>query len=447
MNQTTPGTGKRQSTPTNVQQERRAARRAARQAGVSAEAEPTDDAEALETEAVSRPAPGSAPAPAASSEPAVRPVVGRARVQRRHRGLFLSFVMLVVVPVALSAAYLYTLAKDQYASTTGFTVRSDDSASASELMGGLSAIVGGGSSSNTSVLYAYIQSQQMVERVQEQVDVRTLYSANWATDPVFSLWPDATIEDLLWFWQRMVVVSYDMNSGLMDIQVKAHTAAMAQRIAQIIVSESEQMINALNEQSRTDATSNAEADLEAALARLRSAREDIASFRARTQIVDPQADIAGRMGVINGLQQTLATALVDYDLLLQTTAESDPRVRQAERRIEVIRQRISEERRNFATQDVTVFDTDYPRLIAQFESLTVNQEFAESTYTAALAALDAARSTAERQSLYLATYIQPTLAERAEYPERALLVFLTLLFSGLIWSALALIYYSLRDRG
>ncbi len=386
-------------------------------------------------------------APADRPGMAVRPLASPARIRRRHRGLFLSFVLLVMLPVAIVATYLYVLAEDQYASTTGFTVRSDDGPSASELVGGLSALVGGSSSSDTDVLYAFIYSQQLVERVQTRIDLRTHYSAHWETDPVFSIWPDATIEDMVWFWGRVVTVSYDKNSGLMDVQVRAHTAEMAQHIAEVIVAESETMINALNQQARRDSMANAESDLEAALTRLRSAREDLAAFRARTQIVDPQADIAGRMGVINGLQQQLAQALVEYDLLLQTTADTDPRVRQSERRIEVIRQRINEERRNFATQDVTVFDTDYPRLIAQFESLTVNQQFAETTYTAALTALDSARSNAARQSLYLATYVRPTLAQRAEYPERLQLIALSAIFLLLAWSTLALVYYSLRDRG
>lgn len=377
----------------------------------------------------------------------IRPLVAPARFRRRHRGLVWSFVLLVLLPTALAAAYLYVQARDQYASTTGFTVRSEESASAADLMGGLSAFVGGGGSSNTDVLFAFIHSQQLVERVQADLDLRAHYSAHWQTDPVFSIWPSATIEDLVWFWNRIVTVAYDKNSGLMDVQVRAGDAEMARRIAQTIVAESEAMINALNEQARRDSMASAERDLDEALARLRSAREELAGFRARTQIVDPQADIEGRMGIINGLQQQLAQALVEHDLLLQTTIDSDPRLRQAARRIEVIRDRIGEERRNFATQDVTVFDTDYPRLIAQFESLTVNQEFAERTYTAALAALDAARSNAQRKSLYLASYVRPTLAEQAEYPRRLQLVLLTLMFLTLAWSALALIYYSLRDRG
>lgn len=389
---------------------------------------------------------GRAPAEGESGDEVIRPVVSPARVRRRHRGLFLSFLLLVIVPLWLFAGYLYVFAQDRYASTTGFTVRQEETGSAAELLGGISSIVGGGGSSNTDVLYAYIHSQQLVELVQAQVDLRAHYSHHWDTDPVFSLWPDATIEDLVWFWRRTVTVSYDKNSGLMDVQVRALDAEYAQRVARIIVAESESMINALNEQARRDSMANAERDLAEALDRLRRAREDLAAFRARTQIVDPQADIAGRMGVINGLQQGLAEALVEYDLLLQVTADNDPRVRQAVRRIEVIRQRITEERRNFATQDVTVFDTDYPRLIAQFESLTVNQEFAERTYTAALGALDVARSNAQRQSLYLSTYVRPTLAERAEYPQRVLLILLATGFLTLIWGVLALVYYSLRDR-
>jgi len=402
-----------------------------------------------------KPAPAKAP-PAAKTPPAakpaaklapVRPPAGPARLRRRHFGIMLGFVLVVLLPLAMVVSYLYLVARDQYASTAGFTIRTEETGSASALLGGIGTLLGGQGSGNANVLNAFIQSQDIVQRVHDRLDLIGHFSRDWPADPLFSLWPGATIEDLLWFWRRVVLVNFDPGTGLMDVQVRAHDPQMAQAMAQAIIDESEAMINALNEQARRDTMANAERDLEAALARLRSSREALAAFRVRTQIVDPQADIQGRMGVINNLQQQLAQALVDHDLLLQVTTDTDPRVRQAQRRIEVINERISEERRNFATQDVTVFDTDYPRLIAQFESLRVDQEFAEQTYRAALTALDAARSNADRQSLYLATYVRPTLAQRAEYPERMLLSFLALGFLLMAWTALALIYYSLRDRG
>lgn len=374
-------------------------------------------------------------------------MAGRARVRRRHRGLFLSIALVILLPLALTALYLFGMARDQYASLTGFTIRQEETSSASDLMGGLAHVFGGGSPGNADLLFEYVQSQEIVERIDARFDLMGHYTADWPADPVYSLWPTATIEDLVWFWGRMVNVTYDKSSGMMLAEVRARDPQSAQTIARMIVEESEVMINRLNETARRDTTRNAEADLDAAVARLRVAREALAEFRVRTQIVDPQADIQGRLGVLNNLQQQLAEALIDHDLLLQTSEASDPRVRQAQRRIDVVRNRITEERRTFAEQDVTVDQTEYPRLIAQYESLLVDQGFAETTYQAALMALDAARSNATRQSLYLASFIQPTFAQRAAYPDRVVILALAAFFLTLLWSVLALIYYSLRDRG
>jgi len=372
-----------------------------------------------------------------------------AGLRRRHYGLLASLFVIIVLPLLATTVYLYGFAEDQFASNTGITVRTEETSSASDLVGGLSAFVGGGqTTTNTDVLNEFMQSQQIVERINERIDLVAHYSRTWDTDPVFSLSPDASIEDLLAYWTRVVRISYDQNSGLIDMQVRARDPNTAQQIALAVVEESEEMINTLNEAARRDSTANAERDLEEAQQRLRAAREELAQFRARTQILDPMADIQGRMGVLTNLQQQLAEALVEYDLLVPTVSnESDPRLRQAQRRIDVIRDRITQERENFATQDVTVFETDYPSLLAQYESLNVEQQFAEETYRAALTALDAARSNAQRQSLYLATYIRPTLASRAEYPQRLVLVGLTAMFLVLGWSIMALIYYSIRDRG
>lgn len=74
-------------------------------------------------------------------------------------------------------------------------------------------------------------------------------------------------------------------------------------------------------------------------------------------------------------------------------------------------------------------------------------QVAEMTYRTAQAAHDLARARAERQSLYLATYITPTTAEMSEYPRRRLLSVAGFLFLTLTWGIAVLIGYSLRDRG
>ena len=368
-------------------------------------------------------------------------------MRRRHYGLMLSFLLMVVTPLFAIAVYLYSFAQDQYASNAGFTVRAEESGSATDLLGGLASFAGANARSDGDILYEFITSQELVQRLNARMDLRAHYSAPHDIDPVFSLPPDAAMEDLVDHWQRVVRVSYTQSNGLIDIEVLAFDPVTAHTIAQAIVEESQRLINELNNQARADAMRFAETDLQAAIDRLRAAREALTAFRTRTQIVDPASDIQGRTGVLNNLQQQLAEALIDFDLLSEnTTNPNDPRLVQAMRRIEVIQERIRQERVNFVTDDVGSAGEDYPTLMAQFEGLTVDREFAEESYRAALTAVDVARTNAARQSRYLAVYIQPTRPESAGFPKRSSILALSLLFLTLGWGIAALVYYSIRDR-
>ena len=221
----------------------------------------------------------------------------------------------------------------------------------------------------------------------------------------------------------------------------------AHALATAIMAESQSLINELNAQARADAMRFAQSDLDAALIRLRAAREALTQFRTQTRIVDPESDLQGRTGVLNTLQQQLAAALIEYDLLSENTANpNDPRVVQAQRRIEVIRARIQQERLDFATSDIGTEGLDYPTLMARFEGLLVDRQFAEESYRAALTALDVARTNSARQSRYLAVYIRPTLPESAQFPRRDVIAGLALIFLTLAWAIAALVYYSIRDR-
>ncbi len=384
-----------------------------------------------------------------SSLRAVRPTVAPARMRRRHWGIVLSFVLCMLIPFVMVCFYLWAIAEDRYASVAGFTVRQEEGGGASELIGGLAQLTGSNVASDGDILYEFILSQSLVRAVDASVGLSDHYSAYWTTDPVFALWPDPTIEDLEWYWSRVVRISYDKGSGLIDLRVLAFDPDKARQIAQEVVRRSQDIINELNEQAREDAMRYARADLDEAVERLKTAREALTAFRTRTQIVDPEADIQGRMGVMNNLQQQLAEALIEFDLLSETTNAEDPRLTQARRRIAVIRARILDERRAFATADdgTQPLSEDYPSLIAEFEGLVVDREFAEESYRAALAALDLARAKAERQSRYLATYVEPTLAESSEYPQRFTTAALAGLFLLLGWSVMVLVYYSIRDRG
>ncbi len=367
-----------------------------------------------------------------------------ARPKSRHFGLFGTFLLGVVLPFVLAAWYLLAIAVDQFASTVGFSVRKEEVASPIELFGGIADVASTGSS-ESDILYEFILSQEMVEALENRLNLTKLFSKP-KRDPVFAYDPSGTIEDLHDYWDRAVRVIYDTSTELIEVRVLAFDPGDARAIASGIFDESARLVDELSAIAQEDTINFAKEELERAVERLKTAREAMTLFRTRTQIVDPNADLQGQMGVVNFLQQQLAEALIELDDVSETTTRTDPRVVNLTRRIAAIRSRIAQERESFANQAVAGVEEDYPTLMSEYEGLVVDREYAERAYTAALTSLDVARNNIARQSRYLAAYVQPTLPQTPEYPQRFVLSLLAGLFLVLAWSIMALIYYSLRDR-
>ncbi len=394
------------------------------------------------------------------------PPVPDARIQPRHLAVAASFLVMVVLPLAATIWYLNARAHDRYVSYSGFSVRKEEVSSAFELLGGV-AQLSGSSSSDTDILYKFIQSPELVARVNAQEDLRALWTKpgrSWADsgdDPVFSYNPGGTwgaifgaaqqdsIEDLTSYWSSRVHVYSDSGTGLIDLEVEAFDPNDAQRLAQLIYSESSDMINRLSAIARDDATRYAEEELATAVERLKSAREALTRYRNRTQIVDPSASIQGQMGLLSSLQAQLAQTLIDLDILRQTARDNDPRITQGERRVEVIENRIAEERSKLGLGtdvDGTPREGAFADVIGEYERLVVDLEFAEQSYTAALAAYDSAQAEARRQSRYLAAHVNPTLPESATRPDRTKIAGLVGLIAFLTWAMAVLSFYAMRDR-
>ncbi|MEZ5796717.1 MAG: hypothetical protein R3D63_04020 [Paracoccaceae bacterium] len=389
------------------------------------------------------PAPG-APAVAAPTQPAFGPPASASRLRGRHVGVLSMFLLVVLLPTLVSAWYLYARAADQYASTLGFSVHREDMSSAVSLISGLSSL-SGSSSADTDVIYSYIYSQDLVAAIDAEIDLRRIWSKP-AGDVVFAFDPAGSIEDLVDYWQEMVTVTYDSRTRLIDIRVRAFDPVDAQRIAQTIFDRSTEVVNRMNDIAVEDSVRFTQRELERSRETLVEARQALTAYRNRYQIVDPAADVAAQMTIVGSLQQQLAEAMIDLDLLKANSMAEDPRVTSLERRIKVIEDRIKIERTKLGLGYAGAEGGTIADAVAEYERLAVDQEYAETAYNAARAAHEVALADAQRQSRYLAAHILPTLAETARYPERPLMLGLIAGFLAMIWAVGALIFYSIRDR-
>lgn len=381
------------------------------------------------------------------------PVILRAPVQavrrsRRHLGVLLSLGLCVLLPVCLSAWYLWARAADQFASEAGFAVRREETGAAVELLGGLAGL-SGGSSRDTDILYEYLSSRRLVAELEADLGLSALWAKPGTdlfrseTDPVFAFSEGGSPEALHRYWSRRVQVAYDSRAGLIALQVTAFDAADAQAITRGIVARATALINELSDVARDDAIRDAARALEAAETRLRQARTQVTAFRNAHQLVDPAADIQARAGLLGNLQAQLAEALIAQDLLRDATRDDDPRLAQGARRVAVIEDRIAAER---ATLGLEGDGDAFASVVGQFEVLMADREFAEAAYIAARTAYDLAQAEAQRQSRYLAAWQDPTLPATAEYPRRGRWLAGIAGFAFLFWGLAVLSVYAALDR-
>lgn len=381
------------------------------------------------------------PSPEAQPKSEIR----EAGLRPRHYVLMVSFVLCVALPVIASALYLWTRAADQYHSEISFSIRSEEASSATAGLLGALTKLGSGSASDADILFEFIRGQKIVADIDKRLDLRRMFNRE-PSDVVFSLGEHSSIEDLRRYWNRMVKVSLDGSAGIVRVEVHAFTPEDARVIAEAILTESSALVNHLSEQARQDAIRFASDEFKEAEENLRATRQRVGDFRRDHRMVDPSADVAGQMGLLNALQSQLASTLVDRDVLLSYVGETDQRVIQANRRIDAITARIDEERDTLDVAGGAGGGVPLPDVVGAYEELQVDLEFANTTYTQTLAGLAGARAEARRQSRYLTPHIQPTLAETALYPRRTLITGLVALFATLGWGVMMLIYYNVRDN-
>lgn len=373
----------------------------------------------------------------------VAPTVSPAQMRPRHYGVIVSFFMLVVVPTLSYSWYLWTRSADQYQSDVGFGSRTEEAGSTFDFLGALGGTTQSGSK-DMDILNQFIVSQELVAKVDAEVDLRAMYTKA-ENDPLNAFHPDGTIEDLVKYWERMVLVNYDNATGLMNLEVFAFDPVDAKKIAEVVLVESTNIINELSKTAQEDITRYSKESLAATEAKLAEARLAVLDFQIRNSIVDPSNVIANQLSVVSTLNQQLAGAQIELDMIAGTVPEKDPRIALLNRRIEVIRNRISEEQSKVgAAADST--SPGFANLMADFERLKVDQDFAQQAYLSALAAHDQALTDAQHKTRYLSTYVAPTLAESSTAPNRPMTAFLVALIAFILWAVSVLVYYALRDR-
>jgi capsular polysaccharide transport system permease protein len=334
------------------------------------------------------------------------------------------FLATVVLPVLLSAVYFFGVASPQYVSESRFVVKAPNQRGA-QVSSFANLIQTTGLSSGqeqSNQVIDYIRSRSALAVLVRELSIRDIYG-DADVDGLSGFprpWSTRSFEDLFDYYRSKVEIGRDVDTGLMVLRTIAFNPKEAAAINETLLRQSEQLVNELNENARTNAIEEATGRVAEAEQRVAVARQAIAAYRNQASVVDPLqeaqavAEIANRLiGQRAGLEAQLST--------LRSATPDHPA-------IPSLREQIASLTREIDRQTARVVggrDTISGKL-PSYDALILEQELASELLLLAQTTLEGARTEALKQQFYLERVVNPNVPDRATYP-RALKVVLTIL--------------------
>ena len=368
-----------------------------------------------------------------SSSPPVR-LFSRAR---KKYGLF---IIAVVVPTLLSIIYFGLISSDIYVSQSSFLVRGPQPEQSS--MSGLGAVLQGaglsgasGVSDNVFAVNEYITSRDALRDLNDQLKL----SADWSSPKIdflhrFGLFGHRTgFEYLYLYYQDRISVTQDTQSPISTLEVDVFSAEQARQINEMLLQAAEHLVNKLNERAQQDLIRYASEEVDSAQKRVKEAAMALSNYRNQQGVVDPESQTSYHFELVAKLQEDLITTKTEL-ANLRAFAPQSPSPPALEVKVKTLQESIDAEMAKIAGSQDSLSSKD-----AQFQQLLLERQFAEQEMTSALASLEAAKSEAQRQQLYLEVIAQPTLPDVAMEPKRIEGVLTTLLAGLIAWGILSML--------
>lgn len=328
------------------------------------------------------------------------------------------FIIIVVLPTLIAAIYNGLYASDIYISESQFVIKSAD-----QRRGQISTLasliqttgLSSGQEQANEVL-AYVRSRDALKELETSVNIRDKFSRG--NVDLFSRFPGVfghnTFEELFKFYNSMIEVGQDGNTGTAIIRVKSFEPNDAYKINARLLELSEALVNRLNDRAQTRAIGEAQRQVDLATERAKASRVAIAQYRNTTEVIDPAKQVGGVLEISNKLVAERAALKAQLDLIERMTPRNPA--------IPALRDRIAALTSQIVSQDSRLVGNDrgIASKIGGYENLLVEQEFATAALNAANAALVQARAEAQKQQFYLERVVEPNQPDAPLLPHRLL---------------------------
>jgi capsular polysaccharide transport system permease protein len=355
------------------------------------------------------------------------------------------FWAIVGVPTLVAAVYYFGIASNLYMSEADFVVRGPGTEKSMSIAGMMSSSSSGEQPGQDEALIVqqFIMSRDVVRKLARHDDLRAVLDRPEGDSvtrfPGMFFWRN-DFEALYKAYSRFVEVDIDGETGVSVLKVKAYRPEDAQKIAQALVTYSEQLVNDLNDRTRQDALRSFKQEVDTTQTHIADIQAKLTAYRVKQQMLDPKSAAEGPLALLQVLDTERADAQAKLADAIKTSPNS-PQVPLYRTRIVSLDRLIADDRTRITgdSNSVAAAETEYERLDEA-------RKLGETELASACKSLEEARLDAQRQQLFLETVARPNLPDYPLYPKRVLSFSLVLASCLLAYGIAWLLVASVREH-
>ena len=336
-----------------------------------------------------------------------------------------ALLLAVLLPSFLSLLYFGLWASPMYIAEARFAVRGAETGG---MAVGLMAMLMPSATAvgvDANIVAEYIQSPDIMEVIDGEMGIFRHFSSH-EHDLISRLSSDATRDERLSYWQWAVKPSFDPETGIISLSVKAYDPATAQNLAEAVLAKSEALVNAMSRRAQDDAIALAMTEVKTAEDRVKAAQDAMREFRNRSGMLDPASTAGGLQGIVSQLEGEAVKVRAEIAEASTYMSKDAPALVGLRARLEAVETQLASEKLRLAGE-ATRADS-LASFAGEYEALQTESEFARQQLVSAMTSLETARVKAEAKSRYVVAFQVPALPDESLYPRPWL--FSTYVFVG-----------------
>lgn len=355
--------------------------------------------------------------------------------RRGWRRLVHPFVLLVILPTLLAAAFEYLVVADQYESSAQFIVRTPQQNAPVNSLGQMLGMGGNTANSDAHSVDAYLLSHDAVSALGRSRLV-TMFRRPEA-DGVTRLWSaDPEPETLHKYYRGKVDILTATDTGITTLSVRGFRPADVKALADDLLLLGERRVNLLNQRMFDAGLKDATRQVREAEALVETAQNELTAFRQARRDASPDQTGAAQIQLATSLEQQASQARAQFEAMAAVLPPSAPQYAATARKVASLDRQVASLKARLAGSEQSLAGG-----LGEYENLQMRQQLAAKQFETAQAGFQSAREQLLKQQLFIVPVVEPNLPGKGLYPKRLFIVgvvFFGLLFAYAIgWLILA----------